>query len=89
MTLDSSIKVFRRLVRVSFVLAFVVGTPGHGDSVIMKNGIVYRSQGAPDRDNTLLYISDDEASWYATRRSSGSRRTMHSSSARNFNWCSQ
>ena len=29
-----------------------------GDSVIMKNGIVYRSQGAPDRDNTLLYISD-------------------------------
>ena len=28
------------------------------DSVIMKNGIVYRSQGAPDRDNTLLYIAD-------------------------------
>ena len=24
----------------------------------MKNGIVYRSQGAPDRDNTLLYIAD-------------------------------
>ena len=29
-----------------------------GDSVIMKNGIVYRGQGAPDRDNTLVYISD-------------------------------
>src|ERR1035438_2835708 len=29
-----------------------------GDSVIMKSGIVYRSMGAPDRDNTLVYISD-------------------------------
>jgi len=29
-----------------------------GDSVIMKNGIVYRGLGAPDRDNTLIFISD-------------------------------
>jgi hypothetical protein len=29
-----------------------------GDSVIMKNGMVYRGAGAPDRDNTLVYISD-------------------------------
>jgi pimeloyl-ACP methyl ester carboxylesterase len=33
-------------------------TPCRGDSVIMKNGIVYRGIGAPDRDNTLVYISD-------------------------------
>ena len=31
---------------------------GLGDSVIMKSGLVYRGQGAPDRDNTLVYISD-------------------------------
>jgi pimeloyl-ACP methyl ester carboxylesterase len=36
----------------------VVASACRGDSVIMKNGIVYRSIGAPDRDNTLLYISD-------------------------------
>ena len=28
------------------------------DSVIMKNGMVYRSQGPPDRDNTLVVIWD-------------------------------
>jgi pimeloyl-ACP methyl ester carboxylesterase len=39
-------------------LAAIFGTAGRADSVIMKNGLVYRSQGAPDRDNTLLYISD-------------------------------
>jgi len=33
-------------------------TDGRCDSVIMKSGIVYRGQGAPDRDNTLVYISD-------------------------------
>jgi pimeloyl-ACP methyl ester carboxylesterase len=34
------------------------GVPSRGDSVIMKSGIVYRSQGAPDRDNTLVFIWD-------------------------------
>jgi pimeloyl-ACP methyl ester carboxylesterase len=34
------------------------GAPCRGDSVIMKNGIVYRSLGAPDRDSTLVYIWD-------------------------------
>ena len=38
--------------------AVVAGALCRGDSVIMKNGIVYRSQGAPDRDNTLVFISD-------------------------------
>ncbi len=33
-------------------------TDGRGDSVIMKNGMVYRSQGTPDKDNTLVYIWD-------------------------------
>lgn len=28
------------------------------DSVIMKSGVVYRCIGAPDRDNTLVHISD-------------------------------
>ena len=38
---------------------FLVGLADcRGDSVIMKSGIVYRSMGAPDRDNTLVYISD-------------------------------
>jgi pimeloyl-ACP methyl ester carboxylesterase len=31
---------------------------GRADSVIMKSGIVYRGIGAPDRDYTLVYISD-------------------------------
>ena len=52
--------------RLLFWRSFVVGLrgssrprrTGRGDSVIMKSGIVYRSQGAPDRDNTLVYISD-------------------------------
>jgi pimeloyl-ACP methyl ester carboxylesterase len=38
------------------VLATVVAC--RGDSVIMKSGVVYRSIGPPDRDNTLVYISD-------------------------------
>jgi pimeloyl-ACP methyl ester carboxylesterase len=29
-----------------------------GDSVIMKNGMVFVSQGAPDKDNSLVYIWD-------------------------------
>jgi pimeloyl-ACP methyl ester carboxylesterase len=39
-------------------MTLVMAVPCRGDSVIMKNGVVYRSLGAPDRDNTLLYISD-------------------------------
>src|SRR5277367_3880466 len=58
MTSDSGTKAFYRGTMISIALAFAVGAPCQGDSVIMKNGLVYRSQGAPDRDNTLLYISD-------------------------------
>ena len=29
-----------------------------GDRVIMKNGMVYVSQGTPDKDNSLVYIWD-------------------------------
>ncbi len=29
-----------------------------GDTVVMKSGVVYRCIGAPDRDNTLVYIWD-------------------------------
>jgi pimeloyl-ACP methyl ester carboxylesterase len=37
-----------------------LAAPGvcRGDSVIMKSGVVYRGIGAPDRDNTLVYIWD-------------------------------
>src|SRR5271156_4549875 len=52
---------FNRLPFLSLVgcaLVLVVCADCRGDSVIMKNGIVYRSLGAPDRDNTLLYIAD-------------------------------
>ncbi len=37
---------------------FAAAAACRGDSVIMKSGIVYRSLGPPDRDNTLVYIWD-------------------------------
>ena len=41
------------------LLCFVaIAAASRGDSVIMKSGIVYRGIGAPDRDNTLVYIWD-------------------------------
>ena len=58
MTSDSGIRALSHGALMGFALAFAAGTVCRGDSVIMKNGLVYRSQGAPDRDNTLLYISD-------------------------------
>ena len=58
MTSESGNKAFCRGGLVGLAIAFAVGAACRGDSVIMKNGIVYRSLGAPDRDNTLLYISD-------------------------------
>jgi pimeloyl-ACP methyl ester carboxylesterase len=48
----------KRLIAVCAALALGGGGDCLGDSVIMKNGIVYRGQGAPDRDNTLVYIFD-------------------------------
>lgn len=35
-----------------------LGAAGRGDSIQMKNGIVYRSMGQPDKDGTLIYIWD-------------------------------
>ena len=58
MTWDASIKGLVRGGLAGLALALAVGSACRGDSVIMKNGIVYRSLGTPDRDNTLLYISD-------------------------------
>jgi len=47
------------LIALGVVCALEAVAPCRGDSVIMKNGIVYRSQGAPDRDNnTLVFIWD-------------------------------
>ena len=53
--------VARRIGPVSVMAAVCfLGAVGlcRGDSVIMKSGVVYRSMGPPDRDNTLVYISD-------------------------------
>ena len=46
----------RTLIAGAFILS--AWSDGRCDSVIMKSGVVYRSMGAPDRDNTLVYISD-------------------------------
>jgi pimeloyl-ACP methyl ester carboxylesterase len=58
MTSDCGKKAFSRRGLVALALAATLGTACRADSVIMKNGMVYRSLGAPDRDNTLLYIAD-------------------------------
>jgi pimeloyl-ACP methyl ester carboxylesterase len=39
-------------------LTFGMRVPCRADNVIMKSGIVYHSLGAPDRDNTLVFIFD-------------------------------
>jgi pimeloyl-ACP methyl ester carboxylesterase len=41
------------------LLMLAIAAESRADSVIMKSGIVYRGIGAPDRDNTLVYISDE------------------------------
>ncbi|MGO9467438.1 MAG: alpha/beta hydrolase [Isosphaeraceae bacterium] len=47
------------LVAVGAARALEGVAPCRADSIIMKSGIVYRSQGAPDRDNnTLVFIWD-------------------------------
>src|SRR5271165_5878400 len=40
----------------SWLLCMVV--PSRGDTITLKNGLVYLSQGAPDKDATLVYIWD-------------------------------
>jgi len=43
---------------VAVAILISASTTCRADSVIMKNGMVYRSQGPPDRDNTLVFIWD-------------------------------
>jgi pimeloyl-ACP methyl ester carboxylesterase len=41
------------------VLSLAIPCPAvRGDTIYLKNGIVYRSQGAPDKDGTLVYLWD-------------------------------
>ncbi len=40
------------------LLMLSVGLECRSDTVIMKNGLVFTSQGAPDKDNSLVYIWD-------------------------------
>ncbi|WP_165227441.1 PHB depolymerase family esterase [Aquisphaera insulae] len=39
-------------------LSFQIAASGRADTIYLKNGIVYRSQGAPDKDNTLVFLWD-------------------------------
>lgn len=47
-----------RLIALLVTLTLAGRIPCRGDSVIMKSGLVYRGIGAPDRDDTLVYIWD-------------------------------
>ncbi len=47
-----------RLFLVAAVASLGTAAECRADRVIMKNGLVYVSQGSPDKDNTLLYIWD-------------------------------
>ena len=40
------------------ILTLFAWSTGRADSVIMKNGLVFPSQGSPDKDNSLVYIWD-------------------------------
>ncbi len=46
--------------RVLFLFPWLLGTAAttQGDTITLKNGMVYLSQGAPDKDATLVYIWD-------------------------------
>jgi pimeloyl-ACP methyl ester carboxylesterase len=41
-----------------FVSLIMTGMIARADSIFMKNGIVYHSQGQPDKDGTLVYLWD-------------------------------
>jgi acetyl esterase/lipase len=38
--------------------SWMASTGARGDTIYLKNGIVYRSQGSPDKDATLVYLWD-------------------------------
>ena len=42
----------------AIVFSWVVNVAALGDTITLKNGIIYRSQGAPDKDGTLVYLWD-------------------------------
>ncbi len=42
----------------AIVFSCVLNQAGRGDTITMKNGIIYRSQGSPDKDGTLVYLWD-------------------------------
>lgn len=43
---------------VALLSTAIIGAPARADRVIMKNGLVYLSQGTPDKDDSLVYIWD-------------------------------
>ena len=49
---------FQGLLITGAILMLLAGTACRGDSVIMKNGMVFASQGAPEKDNSLVFIWD-------------------------------
>jgi len=42
----------------AIVFSGVLNQAARGDTITLKNGIIYRSQGAPDKDGTLVYLWD-------------------------------
>ncbi|MDG3004302.1 PHB depolymerase family esterase [Paludisphaera mucosa] len=42
----------------ALALAIAAGLAVRGDTVVMKNGVTYRTVAAPDRDNTLVFLWD-------------------------------
>lgn len=46
------------VIAVTVAIAVGVGLAARADTVVMKNGVSYRTLAAPDRDNTLLYLWD-------------------------------
>src|SRR3954453_10889274 len=42
----------------AIVISCVLTQGARGDTITLKNGIVYRSQGGPDKDGPLVYLWD-------------------------------
>ncbi|MGZ3317466.1 MAG: hypothetical protein ACXU95_09195 [Isosphaeraceae bacterium] len=58
MTGSKTSKLFSCSVLFLFSWLLCMAATTRGDTITLKNGMVYLSQGAPDKDGTLVYIWD-------------------------------
>ncbi|MGZ3414271.1 MAG: hypothetical protein ACXVAT_10570, partial [Isosphaeraceae bacterium] len=58
MTGSKTSKLFSCNVLFLFSWLLCMAATTRGDTITLKNGMVYLSQGAPDKDGTLVYIWD-------------------------------